>query len=96
VPRWLASYSIYRRHGVTYVCDTQVAADLAKAGHQPEREAAFVRGIAGRIGSTPHDRYSEGDVPAGSHGAFPNVERGPCCTATGNGDLRGLGTCMPA
>src|SRR5947207_2846713 len=66
--------SVRGRHRVVLVCDAPVAIDLAQAHSQSEQKAVLVPGVAGRVGSAPHDGGGERDVRACGNGEFPKVE----------------------
>jgi hypothetical protein len=56
------------------VRNAPVAIDFAQSHRQPEKKTILVLGVAGRIGSTPHDGDCEGDLRARSYGEFSEVE----------------------
>jgi hypothetical protein len=57
-----------------FVRNAPVAIDFAESHSEPEKETVLVQGVAGRIGSTPHDGYCEGDLCARSNGEFSEVK----------------------
>ena len=56
------------------VRNAPVAIDFAQSYRKPEKKTILVLGATGRIGSTPHDGYCEGDLRARSYGEFSEVE----------------------
>jgi hypothetical protein len=57
-----------------FVRNAPVAIDFAQSHSEPEKKTVLVHGVAGRIGSTPHDGYCEGDVRARRNGEFSEVK----------------------
>jgi hypothetical protein len=57
-----------------FVRNAPVAIDFAQSHSEPEKKTVLVHGVAGRIGSTPHDGYREGDLRARRNGEFSEVE----------------------
>src|SRR5215475_2886389 len=57
-----------------FMRNAPVAIELAQSHSESEKKAVLVRGVAGRIGSTPHDGNRKGDLRARSHGEFPEVK----------------------
>jgi hypothetical protein len=57
-----------------FVRNAPVAIDFAQSHSEPEKKTVLVHGVAGRIGSTPHDGYCEGDVRARGNGEFSEVK----------------------
>src|SRR5215831_3046015 len=56
------------------VRNAPVAIDFAQSHSESEEKTVLVHGVAGRIGSTPHDGYCEGDLCGRSNGEFSEVE----------------------
>jgi hypothetical protein len=56
------------------VRNAPVAIDFAQSHSESEEKTVLVHGVAGRIGSTPHDGYCEGDLCARSNGEFSEVK----------------------
>jgi hypothetical protein len=56
------------------VRNAPVTIDFAQTQSEPEKKTVLVHRVAGRIGSTPHDGYCEGDLCARSNGEFSEVK----------------------
>jgi len=57
-----------------FVRNAPAAIDFVQSHSEPEKKTVLVRGVAGRVGSTPHDGYRKGDPRAGRDGEFSEVK----------------------